>query len=103
MSPREPRLPSDDDRMRDGDGADADAWLADFDDFAASLRAELTTVAATPARAAAIRTRAHAELRRASAPPPPPRATWLFIVESSTALAAGAMYVVWTIAQVWPR
>ncbi|HVV86516.1 MAG TPA: hypothetical protein VHE35_25840, partial [Kofleriaceae bacterium] len=50
----------------DGDGAAGLDDLDDLDglgDFGAWLRSELTPVATTSARAAAIRERAHAELR----------------------------------------
>ena len=75
-----------------------------FDDFAASLRAQLAPVVTTPGRIASTRAAAHAALRRPSALPSlRPRPQWLFLAEASTALAAGAMYVIWTIKQVWPR
>ena len=76
----------------------------DLADFAASLRAQLAPVTTSPDRAAAIRTRAHAELRRASEPPAVrARRHVVFVLETSSALAAGATYVLWTISQLYRR
>jgi hypothetical protein len=75
----------------------------DLADFGARLRAQLAPVTPAPARDAAVRARAHAELRRASAPPAVVRARRhvVRVLETSTALAAGASYVLWTIAQLY--
>ena len=76
----------------------------DFGDFGAWLRSELTPVTTTPERAAAVRERAQAELRRASEPPAiRARRHVLRLLETSTALAAGASYVLWTINELWRR
>lgn len=88
----------------DDEPDDRDDGLDGFDDFAASLRAQLTPVVTPPDRAAATRERAHALLRRGSAPPVRrEHGRLFFLVEASTALAAGAVYVAWTIKELWPR
>jgi hypothetical protein len=76
------------------------------DDLDTWLRGELTPVATSAARAGHIRARAHAELRRAGQlhqRSVRTRQRLRFVVEASTALAAGATYVVWTALQLWPR
>lgn len=85
-------------------GHDDDELDAGFAAFAAALRSELAPVATAPDRIASTRARAHAALRGPTAPPSArARPRLYFLVEASTALAAGAIYVVWTIKQLWPR
>lgn len=98
MTTREPRDPTE----PGGPAADGDDVAAA--DFATWLRSELTPVTTTPLRAAAVRQRAHAELRRAATPPAVrARRHLLRLAETSTALAAGVSYVLWTINELWRR
>ena len=91
---------------RDPDSSVTDAAAADeagaaFDRW---LRSELVPVTTAPARAAAVRLRAHAELRRATDPPTARAGRQLVrLLETSTALAAGASFVLWTLDQLWRR
>ncbi len=79
----------------------------DLADFGARLRAQLAPVATTPDRAASMRERAHAELLRANerlhARAARARRRTVFVLETSTALAAGASYVVWIALQLYGR
>jgi hypothetical protein len=111
MSTRDPRdtggpAADDADTAEATDAAD-DAADAEVGDLAAWLRPALTPVATAPERAAAVRSHAHAELRRASeqlrARAARARRRTVFLVETSTALAAGFSYVLWTAIQLWPR
>lgn len=73
-------------------------------DFGAWLRADLATVVTDPVRGAETRRRAHAELRRASTPPLlRARHQLLRLAETSSALAVGASWVVWTLSQLWRK
>lgn len=90
--------PPDDDLDLTGDDAAQD----DLAELGARLRAELAPVTTTPDRAAEVRARAHAALRRPSDPPAVRgRRDLVFILETSTALAAGASYVLWTLVQIY--
>ena len=93
MTTRDPRAP--------GDGSAGDD-VGDDAAFASWLRAELVPVTTAPAQLAAVRLRAHAELRRASEPTADrARRHAVRLLETSTALAAGASYVLWTLSQLW--
>lgn len=73
-------------------------------EFGAWLRADLATVVTDPVRGAEVRDHAHAELRRASTPPRArARHRLLYLAETSSALAVGASWVVWTLGQLWRR
>ena len=88
---------------RDAGGDDE----ADLAAFGAWLRSELTPVETYPDRAEATRRRAHAELRRAqeevAVRAARARRRTVFLLETSTALAAGFGYVLWVAFQLWPR
>jgi hypothetical protein len=73
-------------------------------EFGGWLRSELTPVATTRRRAADVRALAHAELRRASQPPlVRARRRVLLFAETSSALAAGASYVLWALGEIYRR
>lgn len=92
MTTRDPSDPGD---LPAGDASADDAA------FASWLRAELMPVTTTPEQVAAVRLRAHAELQRASAPPAgQARRHAVRLLEMTTALAAGAVYVALTISQL---
>ena len=97
---RDPPVDDLPDAAADARAAD-DPRAAAFDSW---LRSELLPVTTAPARAADLRRRAHAELRRASDPPAVPagRRIWR-LLETSSALAAGASYILWTLDQLYRR
>lgn len=105
MTTRDPREPGG--RPPDADGDDAELAEVELASFGAWLRSELTPVETYADRVAATRALAHAELRRAheerAARTARARRRTVFLLETSTALAAGFGYVLWVAFQLWPR